>query len=44
MAAGLAIFGGGVFVINDNMTAGELNGLTDSKFGFSASYKPVLSI
>ena len=24
MAAGLAIFGGGVFVINDNMTAGEL--------------------
>ena len=24
LAAGLAIFGGGVFVINDNMTAGEL--------------------
>ena len=24
MAAGLAIFGGGVFVINDNMTAGQL--------------------
>ena len=24
MAAGLAIFGGGIFVINDNMTAGEL--------------------